>query len=127
MSEKTIESASAELINTINEAIKSGVEELPKAATMSLDAISALYAADFHVSLMAFGLGWFFIISVLALAFIGGGKDWDGDKPQDIVKIAYSIGAFMMGTIAIICGAAAIAANYSAYVSPLGRILVDKL
>ena len=83
MSEKTIESASAELISTINDAIKGGLDNMPDTANYVIDALVTFYLVSALNNLI-----WA-MVSSFALLIIWRGfrnKFWLTDEKWESLK-----------------------------------------
>lgn len=118
------------LLRTLNSAIQNGLDELPAIAQISIDAIGAYYAGHFFIALSSFAFGIILIsIGMCCLCLIKevSSERFSPKELQHEVTIGTGIGFMVIGAGMSIIGFIGIMVTFASYLSPLGKILVDKL
>ena len=123
-----MEEATKQLLVTLNDAIKSGLDTLPGSFNMSLEALQIYHGTQ---TLVAFGmiLMWstaFFVCFKVAGYGVLLCKKTGGDGPEIMVVLFPCI--FAVGsTIFLFISCSTFVNNISGWTSPLGKILASSL
>ncbi len=131
MSENTLDGAAADLINTINEAVKSGLDTLPGSAEMAVNELVNYYIADSIVS-----AAWMLLLPIVVYYLVKLAS-LSNAKFEETRSASVEVGCFVsmitgiiftiISGILFVVSAISFSTSIIKAIAPIGSILAGKL
>ena len=138
METKNLESAAAELMATLNEAIKAGVDNLPGAGTLALESLGTLFAAQAMISAAWIVISfpfliagtWFIVRSkrhYAAYKHNNESKVWRSELDLSTGHVVIGALFICFGVVIFLVASLVFSGKLSMAISPLGYIISKSL